>query len=981
MILRGQGDSPVRVCEPCKKLEEAARFEMRHGHKNKAGKGTLNQTSKFEDEVLNKILGKSGNESVSSGQESAINMKRGSSSASYSNSTVVTSETDGAEILRSFSLDAPTSVEAGSTTPEGLRQQALDEKQKYKILKAEGKSDEALRAFKRGKELERQAGALELQLRKSRKRALSSSKMNGMEKIKDEPRDGSRRSEHSSHASRDKDDLAAELKQLGWSDMDLHSTDKKPASMSLEGELSSLLGEDSQRTHGIDKSQVIAHKKKAVTLKREGKLVEAKEELKKAKILEKQIEEQEFLADAEYSDDELSSLIRSMDVDKHDDVSIGNQHHVNLNFGHLMEIDDGIGLESKLEVTEDDMDDPELAAALQSLGWTEEHDHPEDIQPQFAPVDKEALLSEIQSLKREAVNQKRAGNTAEAMALLKKAKLLQGELESCDSQGTNLMSHSSSVAQKGSVSNSAEKSLKPDQVDVNGTEDVHPKLAPKSKLVIQRELLGLKKRALALRREGRINEADEELKKGKVLEQQLADMDDTSKVKVIRSNVSNKVVDTSSVPDVGDEEEAVTDQDMHDPSYLLLLQNLGWKEESKENVESPPKESYNTSVQTSESSTVQGQNSSKVGASKRTKGEIQRELLGLKRKSLALRRQGEADEAEEVLKMAKLLETQLEEMEATKQEVPVEFSRPKKEVVVNSSMKNAADGGDGADFSEAAIPVEPQKGPTEGMGSGDLVRHGKSEVVRASFEQHIVEADSPSIMASKSNPSSPEQEIMAHRRKALTLKRAGKLTEAKDELRQAKILEKSLEDQPTEPSTSSNDVLSSSVATSSAPSSAPKMSSRDRFKLQQESLGHKRQALKLRREGRTQEAEAEFELAKALETQLEELATHDPMKLSAEPVDVVGVEDLLDPQLLSALRAIGIEGASVASRGPERPEPSRPVAVTNESPSSRRNQLEERIKAEKVKAVNFKRSGQQAEALDALRRAKMLEKELKSFTP
>lgn len=39
MILRGQGDSSVRICEPCKKLEEAARFEMRHGYKSRAGKG------------------------------------------------------------------------------------------------------------------------------------------------------------------------------------------------------------------------------------------------------------------------------------------------------------------------------------------------------------------------------------------------------------------------------------------------------------------------------------------------------------------------------------------------------------------------------------------------------------------------------------------------------------------------------------------------------------------------------------------------------------------------------------------------------------------------------------------------------------------------------------------------------------------------------------------------------------------------------
>jgi len=33
MVLRGQGDSPVRICEPCKKLEEAARFELRHGRR------------------------------------------------------------------------------------------------------------------------------------------------------------------------------------------------------------------------------------------------------------------------------------------------------------------------------------------------------------------------------------------------------------------------------------------------------------------------------------------------------------------------------------------------------------------------------------------------------------------------------------------------------------------------------------------------------------------------------------------------------------------------------------------------------------------------------------------------------------------------------------------------------------------------------------------------------------------------------------
>lgn len=47
MVLRGQGDSPVRICEPCKKLEEAARFEMRYGHKNKAPRGTERSCTEF----------------------------------------------------------------------------------------------------------------------------------------------------------------------------------------------------------------------------------------------------------------------------------------------------------------------------------------------------------------------------------------------------------------------------------------------------------------------------------------------------------------------------------------------------------------------------------------------------------------------------------------------------------------------------------------------------------------------------------------------------------------------------------------------------------------------------------------------------------------------------------------------------------------------------------------------------------------------
>ena len=37
MVLRGRGDSPVHICEPCKKLAEAAGFELRQ--RRRAGRG------------------------------------------------------------------------------------------------------------------------------------------------------------------------------------------------------------------------------------------------------------------------------------------------------------------------------------------------------------------------------------------------------------------------------------------------------------------------------------------------------------------------------------------------------------------------------------------------------------------------------------------------------------------------------------------------------------------------------------------------------------------------------------------------------------------------------------------------------------------------------------------------------------------------------------------------------------------------------
>ncbi|KAJ6401818.1 hypothetical protein OIU84_013979 [Salix udensis] len=209
------------------------------------------------------------------------------------------------------------------------------------------------------------------------------------------------------------------------------------------------------------------------------------------------------------------------------------------------------------------------------------------------------------------------------------------------------------------------------------------------------------------------------------------------------------------------------------------------------------------------------------------------------------------------------------------------------------------------------------------------IRTGKrEETVNSGKKPHVDETDSAQGLASQNSKNALQQEVLACKRKAVALKREGKLAEAREELRQAKLLEKSLE------------------------------------------------ALKLRREGQVEEAEAEFELAKALEAQLDEMSSNDSGKSSvniAEPVDVV-VEDLLDPHLLSTLKAIGIEDTSIISQSSERPWPANVSATKSENNSQERTQFEERIKA-----VNLKRAGKQAEALDALRRAKLYEKKLNSL--
>ncbi|XP_048592424.1 uncharacterized protein LOC106376864 isoform X4 [Brassica napus] len=1021
MSLRGQGDSPVRICDPCKQLEDAARFELRHGYKNRSAKGGSKRTVKNEDDVLSEILGSDVDVSSSSESDRVTSKEMGSSS----------------------------SMELGAT-PEELRKQAVEEKNKYRVLKQQGKSEEALKAFKRGKELERQADALEISLRKDRKRALS---MRDVSAATQKNKAATKESSKSQKPPR-KDDLAAELRDLGWSD----DEDKKPATVSLEGEFSSLLREIPGRTTnpqqksggGIDKSQVIAIKKKALALKREGKLAEAKEELKRAKVLEREIEEQELLGGADESDDELSALINSMDDDKEDDLLAQYEGSHGFDIGNLVESVDDLGVDGAFDVTDEDMEDPAIAAALKSLGWAEDPGRRENLHTQSPPNNREERLAEIQALKREALTLKRAGNAAEALATLKKAKLLERELESA-----------------------ADTSSQAAATSLN-----HP---PRSRLAIQRELLAVKKKALTLKREGKFNEAEEELKKGAVLQEQLEELDNSSKLAAAGKAIREKDMPDITVDSMDDDGEVdVKDEELNDPSYLSMLKSLGWNDEDNNHA---------------------GDSSGRVEPvstkPRRSKAEIQRELLGLKRKALTLRRQGNVDEAEEVQKQTKILEAQLVEIDSGKKTstdsgMSVEddsvTENDMKDPALLSTLKNLGWEDEEPKKQEAAFSSMQSTGPrvaakTKGQIQRELLdlkrkalafkRQGKNgEADEVYSHAKVLEAQLAELETPKAEPmgevsastinymdvdllvgssqmedkagksasaaqgqqqpsmmdlltgeqcersqtvrreesapgsfesasvenSSPqntlEQDILAHKRKALALKKEGKISEAKEALQQAKLLERRLQEgeNPSPEKLRRDDVVSATQPpvvrekeTSPSSSAAPKpMSSRDRFKLQQESLSHKRQAMKLRREGKMEEAEAEFEIAKTLEAQLE-----DSTSSKSEPVDDnVAVEDFLDPQLLSALKAIGLDSSVNASASkPDTtqatPKPVReavkPSPAKESDSKQERMQLEERIKAEKIKAVTLKRSGKQAEALDALRRAKLYEKKLNAL--
>ncbi|CAK9266769.1 unnamed protein product [Sphagnum jensenii] len=1334
-VLRGQGEAPVRICEPCKKIEEATRFELRYA-KNKNPKGGSRASSMSDADLLKQILGD---------DETSNNMSLEEILASAAGKDSGDHEVQSKESNEVYLEDEK---EKDPISPEKLHQQADEEKKKYLVLKREGKNDEALKAFKRGKEMERQAEALEHLIKRNQRRAASAStsdieqKSPGVQKsepIGQKQRASSNELVKGKKASDDKDDYLKELKDLGWTDNDLHETGKKQ-SANEEELLLEIGGEMAPKPSRVAKSsamQILSHKRRALALKREGNMAEAKEELRKAKVLEKQAEEMALLGQDDRegddaSDDELAALIRGLDkeevlkgragvsqsipemlpnlLDDDDDANIevdetdmedpemvaalramgweeealglernsattakvprpaqviepslkdqivahkrkalalkreGKTAEARVELSEAKQLEQRLegmvhtrpapvpedplpGVEDDgnetVEVTDDDMHDPEMMAALRAMGFAEDEPsaHALKMEVSPSPAEKVSLQQEILAIKRSALAMKREGRSAEARDELRQAKLLEQRLQTLQAEyqqqeETSAMLKESRAVRRGTQALQALSGSEEEMEDAQGDEGMDPDIIAalatvgwqettqtsnsenpqipidemktmeplvavaekpevvkiKSKSQLQQELLGLKRRALALKREGKVEEAQVELQKAKILEKQIEDLETleqsksqpavalppeptnkrSTKTHSSEGNreVASRLQDHAALPLFLDEEVDVTDDDMQDPELLAALQGLGWQGEQEtspaskhaipqertllhpdlataeqsESVRQAPRPEIK-SVVTQAKGTVMEKNP-KVTAGK---GEMKIDVMQFDwgAPMWQVKKRGEAVPAKKHVKkeeenpfkgeygeigMAVGLEPEhaAPKVKAAAQK-PHHFWRTEFMDLLSGDKWNpnqAAEGHtvmeelpqqkkpanqiDNDDNDEDAVVEDifdpdlmsalqglgigpPQSGAsnamkmvaTKGMRDSKLdssqnmpskvesspttvkmPEWAPPQTPSSSYHSEDVKAErktsSANIGREKSSGTSKEslpQEILSHKRKALALKREGKQVEAREELRQAKLLEKQLDDHradglnnqektqslvqvsnlasPTSSSGTSSESTrlktqpeqsSASRTKNSLPVKGPThkeqmqqqvRQGKDRMKLQQESLGHKRKALALRREGKTDEADAEFELAKSLEQQMEDL---DPTHVHQDAGDVDGVEDLLDPQLLAALKGLGITGGELPGRNATKgsvPSGSKaPAVVAQPSGGSlkpklganagsakiipvaldeQRQQLEERIRAEKVRALELKRAGKQAEALEMLRGAKRLEKELLSL--
>ncbi|GBG91373.1 hypothetical protein CBR_g52260 [Chara braunii] len=716
--------------------------------------------------------------------------------------------------------------------------------------------------------------------------------------------------------------------------------------------------------------EVQALKKTALTLKREGKLAEAKGSLRDAKVKEKEIEEKDLVGGWDSggeSEDEAAQLevllgmrppkggrsqqdyasslnIGSSDMESFGDLGLeapgGKLDLSALGLGDLGALDVGA-----VSVDDSDLHDPQIAAMLKEVGWQE------------------------------------------------------------DSSGLSGLAELTGP------------SLQVERYD-KGT--------------LLREALGCKRRAQTLRRQGKMLEADEELERASAMEARIKALESRSAgYKATSLGRQPSATAGTGIPpdhyspfreDVLSVSQEVTEEDEQNPEYLEALSEMGW--EADDHLSAPSRNKPFVHGQMGRMAVGQSPDSSNLATDLVT---MKQEVLSHKQRSLALKREGKIAEAKAALKEAKTLEKRIVQLEASGL-AGVNRPTPSSEHVPRPASVGPLEGGDfsmwGGHGGDPEVTEKDEHDP-------EVIAMLQS--VGWSFEEEKSATrkppGQPKVKADARGPQSSgvvedvrilKQEALDHKRRAVDLKRAGKLAEARQELKVAKDIENRIQqleavnlasnlaggmqtlpslnaggdvsmlgDHAMDPNVTEEDendpemrAMLESVGWSFAEekkakrqAEGPKVHESGRGPqttgiigdvsiLKQEALDHKRRAVALKKEGKLPQAKEELKLAKAIEKRIEELeAANLEVPTSVPPVSAAV------PHAAKLVSQGGDKKEGIEDCGRRHSDSS-----TCDVPAMRQEALHR-----KRKSMALRREGKLAEAEEEVRLAKLIEKRIEEL--
>eukprot|EP00850_Spirogloea_muscicola_P017176 SM000145S00793 [mRNA] locus=s145:177030:180900:+ [translate_table: standard] len=467
------------------------------------------------------------------------------------------------------------------------------------------------------------------------------------------------------------------LAELGWSDADVSRSapPRSDASAPSTGHGSSSRGGDHLR------SKAMAAKKAALAFKREGRAADALAEMKRAKQLEAEADEADILGagdDEEGNDDggdNVDDLEKLLGLDQPgkasgaDDSYFANlQGLPQLDLRNLAAIgigdteDDDVGSKGNSvdldeNVDEQDLDDPQMVAALREMGW--EDDAPlvkmatgqggpmaATASAPEAPVLTESMMEEeLGACRQRAIALKREGRATEALAEMRRAKALEMALaEGHQKQQQQQQQQPAPVAKPTTSGSHRDTGGSDMSVDDNNDDN---------DIDVTDDDLNDPDMAAALADLGWSKDADENKGAGRGVQESVLPPPPSLRVPLAVQQLAEAAEEEGE-----DDNVEVTDSDLADPDIAAVLKGLGWKDEE---VIVPPAPAKVLPAAPNLQPAMATQGMLGTGNGSGTVS-LQEQVEVHRSRALALKREGRSAEALEEMRKSKVAAAQLEDL-------------------------------------------------------------------------------------------------------------------------------------------------------------------------------------------------------------------------------------------------------------------------------------------------------------------------------